>query len=201
MSARRPFLLGLTGSIGMGKSTTAGFFREFGVPVWDADEAVHALYAQGGDAVAPIAAIRPEAVRDGAVDRAALRDWIAADPEAIARIEAAVHPLVVRDRQAFLDRAAEAGESLVVLDIPLLFETGAEAGLDAVLVVSAPPEVQKARVMARPGMTEAHFAKILASQTDDAEKRRRADHLIETTSMQGARAAVAALLQRLKQDA
>ena len=201
MSGRRPFLLGLTGSIGMGKSTTAGFFREFGVPVWDADAVVHGLYAKTGAGVGAIAAIRPQAVRDGAVDRAALRDWIAEDPEAIARIEAAVHPLVARDRAAFLARAAAEGQALVVLDIPLLYETGAEAQLDAVLVVSAPADVQRARVMARPGMSEAHFEKILASQITDAEKRRRADHLIETVSMEAARNEVASLIRRLKADA
>ena len=201
MKRARPFLLGLTGSIGMGKSTTAGFFREFGVPVWDADAAVHELYAPGGAAVEKIARIRPEAIRDGGVDRAALKDWIATDDGAIARIEAAVHPLVAQHRAAFIEHAASEGAKLVVLDIPLLFETGAQDQFDAVLVVTAPAAIQKARVMERPGMTEDHFNRILAAQMADAEKRARADHVIETTSMEAARDAVKRLLKEIAPDA
>jgi dephospho-CoA kinase len=191
-------IIGLTGSIGMGKSTTAGFFREAGVPVWDADAAVYALYAPGGAAVPAIAALRPQAVRGGAVDRADLRRWIAEDPGALARIEAAVHPLVAADRDAFLDRARAAGAALAVIDVPLLFEAKTPPPVDIRVVVTAPPEVQRARVLARPGMTEAHFEALLAKQMPDAEKRRRADHVIETLTLEGARQAVQDLLAELR---
>lgn len=191
----RPFRLGLTGSIGMGKSTTAAMFLEEGIPVWDADAAVHRLYAPGGAAVAPLAALCPAALRDGGIDRAALKDWIARDASALARIEAVVHPLVAADRAAFLDRASS---DIVVLDIPLLFEKGSEAEMDATLLVTAPPEVQRARVMARPGMTEAQFATILARQMPDSDKRARATHIIETLSVDAARAAVRALIAHIR---
>lgn len=194
----RPFLLGLTGSIGMGKSTTAAMFAAEGVPVWDADAAVHRLYARGGAGVAAIATLRPDAIVDGAVDRARLKEWIAADPGALSRIEAAIHPLVAADRAAFIDRAARAGADLVLLDIPLLFETGAEVSLDATLVVTAPAEVQRARVLARPGMTETQLAAILARQMPDAEKRARATHVIETSTLEEARAAVQELIGELR---
>lgn len=184
------FRLGLTGSIGMGKSTTAGFFAEAGIPVWDADAAVHRLYA--GDAVAPMAAAFPEAVTDH-VDRAALKRIIAGDPTALARIEAIIHPLVAADRAAFL-AAATAG--LVVLDIPLLFESGAQ--VDASLVVTAPPALQRARVLARPGMTEAALAAILARQMPDAQKRSLATHIIETLDIDATRAHVRALIAYLR---
>ena len=193
---RRPYLLGLTGSIGMGKSTTARLFAEAGVPVWDADAAVHRLYVRGGAGVAAIAPLAPSATVGGSVDRDLLRAAVLADPSLLARIEAAIHPLVEADRAAFL--ASEAAAPLVVLDIPLLYETGAEAWLDGVLVVSAPAEVQRARVLARPGMTEAAFARILERQTPDAEKRARADFLIETDKgVERRRAAVLRLVRRL----
>lgn len=188
------FRLGLTGSIGMGKSTTAGFFRDAGVPVWDADAAVHRLYAPGGSAVAPLAAAFPLALRDGGIDRIALKSAIAADMGALARIESLVHPLVAADRAAFL---AAADAPLVVLDMPLLFETGAEAQMNATLLVTAPPEVQRARVLARPGMTEAQFATILARQMPDRQKRGRADHIIETLGLESARACVLALIAHI----
>lgn len=194
----RPYLLGLTGSIGMGKSTTAGMFRDEGVPVWDADAAVSRLYAEGGAAVPAIAALRPEAVTGGAVDRAALKAWIADDPGALAAIEAAVHPLVGADREAFLDAATA---PVVLVDIPLLFETGADAGVDAVVVVTAPEAVQCERVLARPGMTSAMFETILARQMPDAEKRARADHIIETLGMDAARASVRDILEKVKGQA
>lgn len=197
---KRPFLIGLTGSIGMGKSTTAAMFAERGVAVWDADAAVHRLYARGGAGVPVVAALCPGAVRDGAVDRATLKDWMRRDAGALQRIEAAVHPLVAADRTAFIDAAAHAGKAFVLLDIPLLFETGAEKTVDAVIVVSAPAAVQKARVMARPGMTETYFQTILDRQMPDAEKRKRADFVIDTTSMDGARAAVAAVLKEIGKD-
>lgn len=188
-------ILGLTGSIGMGKSTTTGFFREAGVPVWDADAAVHALYAKGGAAVAPIAALYPQAVHEGEIDRAVLRDWIATDPRALGRIEAVVHPLVAASRAAFLEENATA--PLVVVDVPLLFETGGAGYCDATLVVSAPPEVQRARVLARPGMTEEHLERILSKQMPDAQKRGRADYVIETLTLDQTRAAVLGLIAKL----
>lgn len=198
MSGRRPFRLGLTGSIGMGKSTTAAMFADLGVPVWDADATVHALYAPGGAAVAAIAAAFPGAVSDGAVSRPVLKGMIAADPPALARLEAIVHPLVVASRAAFLRAHADA--TLVLFDIPLLFETGADADLDATLVVSAPPEVQRQRVLGRPGMTEDQLALILARQMPDADKRARATHVIETESLEQTRAAVQKLVKELEAD-
>lgn len=193
----RPFRLGLTGSIGMGKSTTAAFFRAEGIPVWDADEAVHRLYSPGGSAVAPLSALYPPAKIDGGIDRTRLKDWIAADPTALAQIEAVVHPLVAADRAAFLEQAAT---DIVVLDIPLLFEKGTEAEMDATLLVTAPPALQRARVLARPGMTEAQFAAILGRQMPDAEKRRLATHIIETLSLDSVRACVRALIAHIRES-
>jgi dephospho-CoA kinase len=196
-----PFLLGLTGSIGMGKTTTAGFFRQAGFPVWDADSAVHRLYSKGGAAVEGIREIHPDAIRDGAVSREVLRDWISRDSSAIRQIEAVVHPLVARDRAGFIADASKSGAEIVVLDIPLLFETGGDKDMDAVLVVSAPPDVQKSRVLARDGMTGAHFNKILAAQMPDSEKRQRADYVIESTSITEAQKAVDGLLKRIRKNA
>jgi dephospho-CoA kinase len=193
----RPFRLGLTGSVGMGKSTTAAMFAEAGVPVWDADAAVHRLYSAGGAGVPVIAALVPDAIRDGAVDRSVLRQAVLDDPGLLARIEACIHPLVAADRAAFL--AGHAAADLVLLDIPLLYETGAEGSVDAVAVVSAPAEVQRERVLARPGMTEAAFAAILARQVPDAEKRRRADYVIDTgRGLEAARAAVLSLIADIR---
>lgn len=172
-------VLGLTGSIGMGKSATAAMFREFGVPVHDADLAVHALYR--GRAVAPIAALFPNAVQDGVVDRARLGAIVLADATALRRLEAIVHPMVREEETAFLDAARRDRAPLAVLDVPLLYETGGEARCDAVVVVSAPSEVQAERVLARPGMDAAKFAAILAKQVPDAEKRRRADFIVDTS--------------------
>lgn len=182
------FLLGLTGSIGMGKSTTAAMFAEAGVPVWDADAAVRRLYGQGGRAVAPIGQICPDAINEGAVDRAALKRWLAATPGGLTKLEGIVHPLVANDRAAFIRAHDE--DDMVLLDIPLLYETGADAMVDAVLVVTASPGEQRARVMARGTMTEAEFETILAKQLPDAQKRARADYVIETTGLEAARAAV-----------
>jgi dephospho-CoA kinase len=171
-------VLGLTGSIGMGKTTTAALFREAGVPVYDADAAVHALYAAGGAAVAPVDAAFPGVVVAGAIDRGRLSERITADPAALARLEAIVHPLLAAERAAFMESVKDA--DVVVLDIPLLFETHAEGLVQAVVVVSAPQEVQRSRVLSRAGMSEDKFAALLARQTPDAEKRRRADFVIET---------------------
>ncbi|MEQ3644112.1 MAG: dephospho-CoA kinase [Paracoccus sp. (in: a-proteobacteria)] len=189
------FRLGLTGSIGMGKSTTAQMFRDLGHPVWDADQAVHRLYAPGGSAVAPVAAAFPPALVQGGIDRGALRTALAADPAALARLEGIVHPLVARDRQDFLAR--HVGAPLVVLDIPLLFESAHPPDLDGVAVVSTDPATQAARVLARPGMTRDTLAMILARQMPDADKRARADWIIPTDSLDGARAAVARIVNEV----
>lgn len=173
-------LVGLTGSIGMGKSTVTRMFAALGAAVWNADDAVHRLYARGGAAVGPIATEFPQAVIGGAVDRARLSGLVLDDPERLRRLEAVVHPLVAADREDFLDRSRREGAEIAVLDIPLLFEKGYEANFDAVVVVSAPPEVQRARVLARPGMSEQKFEAILREQTPDIEKRARADYVIHT---------------------
>ena len=182
------FRLGLTGSIGMGKSTTAQMFRDAGHPVWDADEAVHRLYAPGGAAVGPVGAAFPAALRDGAIDRQALKALIADDPAALDRLSAVVHPLVAADRAAFVARHHDA--PLVVLDIPLLYENGYQAQMDGVAVVSTDAATQRQRVMARPGMTEELLALILSRQMPDADKRARADWIIPTGSLESARQAV-----------
>ena len=191
-----PFRLGLTGSIGMGKSTTARLFAAEGIPVWDADATVHALYAKGGAAVAPLSAIFPDAIRDGAVDRDRLKTLLQADKQALSRLESVVHPLVQASRQAFL--LAHETADLILLDIPLLYETGAEKDCDAVLVVTASPDVQRARVLARGQMTAAQLDMILARQLPDAEKRRRADHVIETLTLEQTRAEVRKLIATLR---
>ncbi|MFK0297749.1 dephospho-CoA kinase [Brevundimonas sp. NPDC090276] len=173
-------ILGLTGSIGMGKSTTSRMFADEGALVWDADAAVHRLYARGGAAVEPLGQAFPGVVVDGAVDRTRLAEALGRDEGAFKRLEAIVHPLVAQDRAQDLAAARAEGVRLAVLDIPLLFETGGDAFVDAVVVVAADPAVQAARVLARPGMTRDRFEAILARQLPDAEKRRRADFLIDT---------------------
>lgn len=185
--------LGLTGSIGMGKSTTAAMFAARGVPVWDADAAVHRLY-DGGAAVAPIAAVFPEAVADNRVDRAALKKALTRDSTALQRLEQIVHPLVAADRQAFLDGT---DAPLVVLDIPLLFETGYAEKVDKIAVVSAPLETQRQRVLDRGTMTKDQFEMILAKQLLDAEKRAQADYVIETLTLAGAEAQVEQIIKEL----
>lgn len=181
------FALGLTGSIGMGKSTTAALFVEEGCALWDADEAVHRLYAKGGAAVDPMARAFPHAIENGAVSRTRLKDILAADPDALKTIEAIVHPLVAADRAAFLSAATA---RIAVLDIPLLFENGYETAMDAVVVVSAPEDLQRQRVLQRPGMTEAQLDNILSRQMPDAEKRARADYVISTDTIDHARTQV-----------
>lgn len=189
-------IIGLTGSIGMGKSTTADMFRAEGVPVYDSDRAVHEIYS-GPDA-ARIEALFPGTVIDGIVDRAALAARVLSDPEALRRLEAIVHPLVLEKRAAFVEERRRAGDPVVLFDIPLLFETGGDADVDAIVVVTAPEEVQRERVLARPGMTEEKFAAILAKQTPDAEKRRRADFIVHTDSgPDSARDEVRLILQEL----
>lgn len=189
------FKLGLTGSIGMGKSTTAAMFAGEGIPVWDADAAVHRLYAEAGAAVAPIARLCPAALLKGTIDRAALKAWIARDPTALGKIEAVVHPLVAANRAAFL---AETGSDIALFDIPLLFETGTDAQMDATLLVTAPAVLQRGRVLARPGMTPEQFRLILSRQMPDAEKRARASHIVETLDFASTRAYVRALISHIR---
>lgn len=179
----------------MGKSTTAAMFADEGLPVWDADAAVHRLYAPGGAAVAPIAALCPKAASPAGIDRAALKDWISTDPTALARLESIVHPLVAADRDAFFQTAIA---DIVVLDIPLLFEKGTEAQMDATLLCTAPVSLQFARVMARGTMTKGQLETILARQMPDAEKRARATHVVETLSLDSTRAYVRALIAHIR---
>jgi dephospho-CoA kinase len=189
-------VLGLTGSIGMGKSTAAAGFRCFGVPVFDSDAAVHTLFARGGAAAAVVAAAFP-GCRDagGGVDRAALGRTVFDDPAALARLEAIVHPLVRAAQRRFLARCCAAGRRLVVLDIPLLYETGGERLVDAVVVVSARPSVQAQRVLKRPGMSAARLATILQRQLPDADKRRRADFVIRSDlDLRRAKVAIAVVI-------
>jgi dephospho-CoA kinase len=174
-------VVGLTGSIAMGKSETAQMFARLGYPVFDADAAVHRLYDTGGAAVPLIERAFRGSVVDGRVDRQRLAEQVTGDPEALARLESIVHPLVRREQDAFLEVSRKAGHAFAVLDIPLLFETGRDKDVDAVVVVSAPENVQKARVLARPGMTPEKFAAILARQMPDSEKRRRADFVVDTS--------------------
>lgn len=194
---RSMVILGLTGSIGMGKSTTAAMFREEGVPVFDADAVVHELYR--GKAVPAVEAAFPGVTKDGTVDRERLARRVLDDPQALKRLEDIVHPLVRQAREAFLRDAAASGEKLVVIDVPLLFETGAESEVDAVAVVSAPESVQKARVLARSGMTPERLSAILAKQVPNEEKRRRAQFTIDTgRGLDQARAEVRELIASLR---
>jgi dephospho-CoA kinase len=192
----RPFVLGLTGSIGMGKSAVAQMLRALGVPVFDADAAVHRLQAPGSPLLAAIEAAFPGTTGAQGVDRQKLGAQVFGDKPALARLEAIMHPAVAELRRAFVEQ--HAGAPLIVFDIPLLFEKGGATGLDAVAVVSAPAEAQRARVLARPGMTEARFEQILALQVPDAQKRARADHVIDTgVPLAQTEAAVAALVAML----
>jgi len=192
-------VLGLTGSIGMGKSTAARMFADAGIPVHDSDEAVHRLYA--GEAAPMVEAVFPGTVVDGVVDRARLAQRVLGDPVAIRKLEGLIHPLVRADADAFLEKHRKAGAALVVLDIPLLFETGGRQRVDKVIVVTAPPEIQRERVLARPGMTEEKFDAILAKQVPDAEKRKAADFVIDTGSgLEPARSAVRKIIAELAGD-
>lgn len=191
-------IIGLTGSIGMGKSTTAKMFEDLNCFVFDADQAVHILYDRGGEAVPLIRAVFPDAVTEGVVNRKRLGEHMRADPLNLEVLESFIHPMVNKRRVEFAKRYKMHGAKAVLFDIPLLFETGGEAQVDAVVVVTAPAEVQRQRVMARPGMTEALFEMILSKQMPDAEKRRRADYIVETDKgMEAARAQVADILERI----
>lgn len=188
------FLLGLTGSIGMGKSTTADMFADEGCAVWDADAAVHRLYAKGGVAVEPVAVAFPEAIEDGAVSRPRLKQIIDRDPTALNIIERIVHPLVAQDREAFIKAS---GNAIIVLDIPLLFENGFEKNVDAVACVTVSPDVQKQRVLERGTMTEEQFESILSRQTPNKDKVARADFVIVTDTLEHARAQVHDVVEQI----
>lgn len=191
--------VGVTGSIGMGKSTTTAMFADAGCPVYDADAEVHRLYSPGGAAVAPVEAAFRGVTVDGAIDRARLSEQVLGDPRALQRLNAIVWPLVGAARADFIREAEGAGAPFAVFDIPLLYETGGETSVDVVIVVSAPAEVQRQRVLARPGMTEPKFAAILAAQTPDAEKRARADFVIDTgAGLEATRARVTRIIAALR---
>ena len=192
-------IIGLTGSIGMGKSTTAKMFREAGVPVYDADAAVADLYETGGAAVDPLEEAFPGVTKDGAVDREALRQRVLGNDQAMSKLNSIVHPLVGADRVHFFKDAERAGADMVVLDIPLLYETGGDANMDAVVVVSAPPEQQRERVLARPGMTPDRLDAILSRQMHDAEKRARAHFVVDTgRGLEPAREQVAEIIATMR---
>lgn len=193
-------VIGLTGSIGMGKTTTAALFAEEGVPVNDADQVVHDLYR--GEAVTPIAEIFPEAVVEGVVDRQKLSENLAKNPAKFRDLEAVVHPLVRLKEKEFLRQQRDQKQPLVLLDIPLLFETGAENRVDKIVVVSCGPDVQRQRVLARPGMSEEKFNLILSRQMPDAEKRARADYVVDTGhGIDKAREQVKTILKELGEQA
>ena len=192
-------ILGLTGGIGMGKSTAAATFQRLRVPIFDADATVHALQGRGGRAVGPIGAAFPGTVRDGRVDREALRRAVLGQPEALTRLERIVHPLVRDAERRFLAGARRRAERLVVLDIPLLFETRGQGRCDLVVVVTAPAAIQRWRVLRRPGMTPERLAAILARQLPDAEKRRRADRLVHSgLSRHHAQRAIRAIVREIR---
>ena len=191
-------LIGLTGSIGMGKSQTARLFEEQGVPVYDADATVHALYAKGGDAVEPVGELFPDVIVDGAIDRAKLSAHVINDAAALKKLEAVVHPLAGRAQIDFLRQHLARGTAMVALDIPLLLETGAQDRVDAVVLVSAPFAIQKQRVLARPNMSEEKFNAIIAKQMPDAEKRAHADFIVDSSiSVDDARRQVRDILTAL----
>lgn len=188
-------LLGLTGSIGMGKSETAKMFARAGVPTYNADDAVHVLYGRGGKAVSPVAAAFPGVEHEGAIDRDRLSAHVVNNPAALKRLEAIVHPLVAEAQRSFLAEAKAKGATIVLLDIPLLFETGGQGRVHKVIVVSAPEDIQRERVLKRPGMTPAKLEAILARQVPDAEKRAKADFVIDTSQgLAQAEASVHAIL-------
>lgn len=192
-------IIGLTGSIGMGKSTTAAMFRDAGIPVYDADAAVHRAYDVGGIAVGPVGAAFPGVVRDGRVDREALRQAVLGKPEELRKLNGIVHPLIGRERADVFEKARADGADMIIMDVPLIYETGGEKGMDAVIVVSAPAEMQRERVLAREGMTPERLDAILAQQVPDAEKRRRADYVVDTgRGLEAAREQVTAIIAKLR---
>lgn len=191
------FILGLTGSIGMGKSTTAQMFGDEGCALWDADAAVHRLYAKGGAAVGPIKEQFPETIDNGAVSRDRLKGLIETEPAILSQIENIVHPLVAKDRSIFLENTSA---DIAVLDIPLLFETGVNAQMDAVVCVTVSPETQRNRVLERPNITEAQFNAILAKQMLDIEKRKRSDYVIETDTLEHAREQVQSVVRDIREQ-
>jgi dephospho-CoA kinase len=192
-------IIGLTGSIGMGKTETAKMFARHGIPVCDSDATVHMLYEAGGLAVEPIRALFPAAVVDGRVDRDLLGRAVLGKPDAMKRLEAVVHPLVGVAQRAFLENAVASGAKMAVIDVPLLFETGGEKRVDVVVVVSAPSEIQRQRVLARPGMSPEKFELILSKQVSDAEKRRRADFVVDSSKgLEHAERQVVAIIEALK---
>jgi dephospho-CoA kinase len=194
-------IIGLTGSIGMGKSTTAAMFREAGLPVYDADAEVHKAYDVGGAAVEPVGAAFPGVVKDGRVDREELRKRVLGNPEALKVLNGIVHPIVGSARAAVFEEAEAKGADMVILDVPLIFETGGEKNMHKVIVVSAPAEMQRARVLAREGMTPERLDAILAQQVPDAEKRARADYVVDTgQGLEHARSQVAAIIEDLRRE-
>lgn len=196
MKPSNTFLIGLTGSMGMGKSTTAKMFKDQGIPVWDADAAVHRMYAQGGAAIQSIQQLHPAAIVDGAVSRTVLKKWISQDTGALAKIEAVVHPLLQQDRASFLEQLQT---DIAVLDFPLLFETGAEKNVDLIVVVSVPSEIQIQRILARKTMDKPTLDRILAAQMPDSQKRAKADVVIETVNLEDTKKMVQALLLKIRE--
>ncbi len=192
-----PFRLGLTGSIGMGKSTTAQMFADRGIPVWDADAAVHELYSNGGKGTEAVKKLCPPAVVGGAVDRTALSTWATSNPENLKKLEAVIHPLVSANRSAFVD---EATSDIVLLDIPLLFEADLLHVVDAVAVVNVADDVQRHRVLAREGMTEEKFKFILEKQLSNLEKVKRADFVIDTSTLEAASKCVDDILIKIRAE-
>lgn len=191
-------IVGLTGSIGMGKSETAKMFRRLGIAVYDADAAVHGIYAPGGSAVAPIEEAFPGVTGPNGVDRDALAKRVLNDPAALKKLESIVHPLVGLEQQKFLAQAAAEKAEIIVIDVPLLYETGGQKRVDCVVLVSAPYELQRERVLARPGMSEEKFQSILAKQVPDAQKREQADYIIDSSKgLEAAMAQVEALIPLL----
>ncbi|NSX53584.1 dephospho-CoA kinase [Parasulfitobacter algicola] len=188
-------IIGLTGSIGMGKSTTAAMFEKSGIPVWDADSTVHQLYAKGGAAVGPIGIEFPDAVKDGGINRSTLKSIIQSDPTVLKRIEQIVHPLVAQERQKFIQ---ETQSDIIVLDIPLLFETGADQWVDTVVCVSVSADIQRNRVLERPGMTASQLDMILSKQMPNEEKCKQADFVVETETLNAAQIQVDAIIQKIK---
>lgn len=196
----KAFRLGLTGSIGMGKTTTAGMFQDENCAIWDADAAVHQMYAQGGNLVGPISEVFPDAIIDGAVDRAALKRILGGNADNLRCLEAIVHPATAASRDEFYQKSLESGFDIVLFDIPLLFETGADALMDGVVVVSTDAETQSRRVLERPGMTQEMLDFILSRQIPDSDKRAKADWIIDTSDLVIARSQVVEICREIRKN-